>query len=101
MVVGVCRIVLSLPGANSLKEKRSTLRRVVDRTANSFNVAIAEVDAQDTHRRAVIGFAVVSSDRRHANSMLDNIANYMGSVSEAIVSDQSIELVSFNDLGEW
>lgn len=101
MVVGVCQIVFSLPGVSSLKQKRSIVRRVVDRTANRFNVAVAEVSEQDTHRRAVLGFAVVSSDRGHANSMVDNIAQFMGGVSEAVVADRSTELVSFNELGGW
>ena len=67
MVVGVCQISLSLPGVTSLKAKRSIVRKVLDRTANRFNVSAAEVGHQDAHRQAVLGFAVVSGDRRHAN----------------------------------
>ena len=61
MVVGVCQISLSLPGVTSLKAKRSIVRKVLDRTSNKFNVAAAEVGQQDTHRQAVLGFAVVSA----------------------------------------
>ena len=75
MVVGVCQISLSLPGVTSLKAKRSIVRKVLDRTANRFNVSVAEVGQQDAHRQAMLGFAVVSGDRRHANSMLDSIAS--------------------------
>ena len=57
MVVGVCQISLSLPGVSTLKAKRSIVRRVLDRTTNRFNVAGAEVDMQDVHRPAVLGFA--------------------------------------------
>ena len=42
MVVGVCQISLSLPGVTSLKAKRSIVRKVLDRTANRFNVAVAD-----------------------------------------------------------
>ena len=101
MVVGVCRISLSLPGVKSLKAKRSVVRRVLDRTANRFNVAAAEVDAQDAHRRAVLGFAVVSGDRRHANSMLASISAFVEGATEAVVVDVATELVSMGDLGQW
>jgi uncharacterized protein YlxP (DUF503 family) len=98
MVVGVCQISLSLPGVSSLKAKRSIVRKVLDRTANKFNVAAAEVGLQDTHRQAVLGFAVVSSDRRHANAMLDSIASFVEGAGEAVVMDRSTELVSVGEL---
>lgn len=101
MVVGVCQISLSLPGVNSLKAKRSIVRKVLDRTSNRFNVAVAEVAQQDMHKRAVLGFAVVSGDRRHANSMLDSIASFVEGAGEAVVTDRSTELVSVGQLTEW
>lgn len=101
MVVGVCQISLSLPGVSSLKAKRSIIRKVLDRTANRFNVAVAEIGHQDAHRRAVLGFAVVSGDRRHANSMLDTIASFVEGVGDAVVTDVSTELLSVGELGDW
>ncbi len=101
MVIGACQIELSLPGVNSLKGKRSIVRRVLDRTANRFNVAVAEVDDQDVYRRGVLGFAVVSSDGRHANQMLDNIVSFVSGASEAVVVSQSIEIIHLGrDFGE-
>ena len=101
MVVGVCQISLSLPGVNSLKAKRSIVRKVLDRTANRFNVSVAEVGQQDVHRQALLGFAVVSGDRRHANSMLESIAAFVEGSSEAVVINRSTELVSLGELGGW
>lgn len=101
MVVGVCQISLSLPGVTSLKAKRSIVRKVLDRTANRFNVSVAEVGQQDAHRSAVLGFAVVSGDRRHANSMLDSIASFVEGAAEAVVVDRSTELVSVGELTDW
>jgi uncharacterized protein YlxP (DUF503 family) len=93
VVVGVCRIVLALPGVDSLKGKRSIVRRIVDRVRHKFNAAIAEVAEMDAHRRAVLGFAVVSNDARHANSMVDTIVAYVAGATEAMVIDRSMELV--------
>lgn len=101
MVIGVCQISLSLPGITSLKAKRSIVRKVLDRTTNRFNVAAAEVGLQDAHRQAVLGFAVVSSDRRHASSMLESIASFVEGAADAVVLDRSTELVSLGELGGW
>ena len=93
MVVGVCRLAFSLPGNASLKGKRSVVRRIVDRTRAKFNAAVAEVADLDAHRRAVIGVAVVSNDSRHANSMLDHISTFMAGISEAIVTERTLEIL--------
>jgi uncharacterized protein YlxP (DUF503 family) len=85
--------VLALPGVDSLKGKRSIVRRIVERARHRFNAAIAEVADMDLHRRAVLGFAVVSNDSRHANSMIDTIVAFIAGASEALVVDRSMELV--------
>jgi hypothetical protein len=97
MVVGVCRIALSIPGNDSLKGKRRVVRRIVDRTRNQFNAAVAEVEALDQTRRAVLGFTVVSNDGRHANEMLDRIAAFVAGLTEAVIVEQSIELLHVGD----
>jgi uncharacterized protein YlxP (DUF503 family) len=97
MVVGIGRIVLGIPEARSLKDKRSVVRRVIDRARAKFNAAIAEVGDQDLHRRAVIGVSVVSNDRRHANEMLDTILSFVSGASEALVLDRSIEIETYDD----
>lgn len=97
MVVGICRIELALHGVKSLKEKRGIVRRVIDRTTNRFNVAAAEVAAQDSHRVAVIGLTVVSEDGRHAQSMLDKIVEYVGGSTEAPIMSHDVELVHMGE----
>ena len=93
MVVGICRIVLALPGNDSLKGKRAIVRRILDRARAKFNVAAAEVDALDVHRRAVLAFCVVSNDGRHANSMIDQIQSFVTGATQAVVVDSNIELL--------
>ena len=93
MVVGICRVAFSLPGNDSLKGKRSIVRRIIDRTRSKFNLAIAEVDALDSHRSAVLGFAVVSNNARHANSMLDGITSFMVGASEAVCVGRTLEIM--------
>jgi uncharacterized protein YlxP (DUF503 family) len=41
----------------------------------------------------VLGFAVVSNDTSHANSMVDHVSAFMAEVSEAVVVDRSLEIL--------
>lgn len=93
MVVGVCRVLLSLPGNNSLKGKRKVVRSVLDRVRARYNTAAAEVEHQDDWRRAGLAFAVVSNDSSHANSMLDTIRGFVSGAVDAVVTESQIELL--------
>jgi uncharacterized protein len=97
MFVGVCRIHLRIPDIDSLKAKRSIVRRVVERTAKRFTVAVAEVAEQDVHRRAVVGFAVVSADAAHANAMVDRIVSFVSGLGEAVIEDRKMEILPFRE----
>ena len=96
MVVGVLRIVLALPWNDSLKGKRSVVRKILDRARARFNVAAAELDDLDAHRRAVLGFAVISNDRRHAMSMIDTLTSFVASATEAQLVDRRVEFTNYS-----
>lgn len=83
MVVGMCRVVLALPWNDSLKGKRSVVKSVLERARGKFHVAAAEVGDLDQHRRATLGFAVVSNDARHARSVMDKLVGFIAGASQA------------------
>ncbi len=62
MRMGWLRVDLLIPMAHSLKEKRRPLKSLMEKLRHKFNIAVAEVDCQDLHGRAVIGIALVASD---------------------------------------
>lgn len=97
MVVGVLRVDLSIPGNRSLKGKRSVVRKVLDRVRNRFQVSAAEVAHLDAHQRAGLAFAVVSNDGRHANEMLDRIADAVEGLGVAVLTARRTELVPIGD----
>lgn len=93
MTVAVARITLRLHENQSLKEKRRIIKSMIARSRNRFNVSVAEVADQDLHQRATLGVAVVGSDQRILNSLLDRIITYMDSLHLADLIDQQIELI--------
>ena len=71
--VGLLHLDLHVAQAASLKDKRRIVKGFKDRTASRFNVSVAEVGAQDSHRRAVLAVAMVGSDRRYVEGALQRI----------------------------
>ena len=99
MIVVVARLALHIPHSHSLKEKRAVVRRIVDRAHARFKLHVAEVEGQDTWQRAVLGFAVVSGDAGHAESLADEVirsieSGVMGQ-GEVIAVDR--ELLRFSE----
>lgn len=85
MVVGSISWQLSLPGCGSLKEKRTVVRSLKDRIKNRFNVSVAETDHQDIWTRAEISVALVATDGRFADSVLDKVDDFVAREARAIV----------------
>lgn len=94
MIIGACTIVLHLPGVHSLKEKRSIVKSVLARLRNEFNVSTAEVDAQDSHGRAVLGIACVSASSEYARGQLEAVVRWIEEQRPDVpVIDYEIELL--------
>lgn len=85
MVVASCTWELALPGCSSLKEKRSVVRSLRDRLRSRFNVSVAETGLQDVHGRAELTIALVSSDGRQAESILDKADRLVESHGGALI----------------
>jgi len=94
MVVGLATVTLELPAADSLKAKRSVVRRVTARVRDRFNVAVAEVDDLDAWQRATLGLAAVSTDGAHARSMLEKAVRFIEDERlDLVLLDYRVELV--------
>ena len=64
-VVALLEIELHLPASQSLKQKRSVIKSLRDRTSQKFNVSVAAVDHLDKWQLAGLAFSMVSADQSH------------------------------------
>ncbi len=93
MIVGACRVVLHLPSAHSLKDKRHVVKSILARVHNQFNVSGAEIEDQELWQRAVLGIAVVTNDTHHANEVLSTVVNFIASANhDAEMTDYEIDI---------
>jgi uncharacterized protein YlxP (DUF503 family) len=79
--------------SGSLKEKRMIVKSITERSRNKFNISVAEVDAQDAHKDIVIGFACVSNERAHAESIVQNVVRFIETHTDAVVNDVVVEIL--------
>lgn len=73
MTVGILRISMAVP-AETLKEKRSIVKSVIERLRNRFNASVAEIDDLDTPGRTTIAAACVSNEAKHTDRQLQAMA---------------------------
>jgi uncharacterized protein YlxP (DUF503 family) len=96
MNLGVCRLRLRLPENQSLKGKRKVLQSIISRVGSSYNVAIAEVDDQDTWQIATLGIACVSNDAQQNNRVLSKVVEHITqSRLDVEILDFEIETIPF------
>lgn len=89
MIVGVIVWELHLAASRSLKDKRAVLKSLKDRLHQRFNVSVGETAHQDLWQRAEITAAVVSTDRRHAESVLREADRLVAGADGARIVDTS------------
>ena len=63
--------------SHSLKDKRQVRRSLIEKTRHKFNVSIAEIESMDSHNQLTIGIAVVSGNKKHRESSLDEVIRFM------------------------
>ena len=94
MNVGVAKISLRIPENMSLKGKRQVLKSIIGRVRSRFDVAVAEVDDNDSWQAAAIGICCVSNNKRHSNEVLSKVVDFIGkSRFDVEILDYSIEII--------
>ncbi|HIV75740.1 MAG TPA: DUF503 domain-containing protein [Candidatus Pseudogracilibacillus intestinigallinarum] len=61
----------------SLKEKRSIVKRITKRVQNEFNVSIAEIEFEDLWQRTKLGIATVSNEYVHAEKVIQQVIRFI------------------------
>ncbi len=92
MVLGVLTVEYRLHGNDSLKGKRRIANSLKQKVRNTFNVAIAEVETEDSLTMLRLAVVSVSNNHQHLQSRLDKCLAMMEAVcpEEMVYSDIEI-----------
>jgi hypothetical protein len=94
MVVGTLKIAFHLPENRSLKGKRKVVRSMVDKVKARFNVAIAEIGSNDKWQRIELGITAVGNDRRHIDSSLNHVLDFLDSLCLAQIVETDMDILN-------
>ena len=84
---------LRAPWVHSLKEKRMIVKSLVAKLRNRYNVSAAEIDEQDTHQIIVIGVAAIVPHNAFADSLMEDISQFVDENTEAEIIDEEREIL--------
>lgn len=83
MIVLYLELTLRAPLCNSLKDKRSVVRRLVARLRAAMDVSVCEAGAQDHHRLIVLALAVLAFDNAQADAMGQRLISVAENAADA------------------
>ena len=95
MIIGSCKIYLEAEWVFSLKDKRMIVKSLVEKIRRKFNVSVSEVENNDIHKSIVIGIACVTNETSHADSIINNVINFIENNTDAVIVDIITEIFWF------
>ncbi len=78
---------------NSLKDKRSILRRVKSHIRKHYNVSLAELDHQDRWGGARIGVTCISSESKIVHQTLQKVESAFAAQFGVEIADRKLEML--------
>jgi hypothetical protein len=96
MPIAKLTIELSIPHAQSIKDRRQVLRSVKDSLRHGFNVSIAELDDANLWNRATLGIVAISSSTSYLTGQmreLDDAIHRLTNTLGAEILDSYAEIL--------
>ncbi|WP_071027621.1 DUF503 domain-containing protein [Peptoniphilus raoultii] len=87
MNVGICTLDLYIYNVNSLKEKRSVIKSLINKSKNKFNISIAETGENDKWQKSIVSFACLSNDKKVIDSTKETLIKF-------ILSNYDLEILN-------
>jgi uncharacterized protein len=93
MPVGLLTLELHIQHAQSLKDKRQVLRSLKDRLRAKFNVAVAELEYEDTWQRSVVGVVTLSNEEQQVQESLQHVLTEADNILGPLLVSHAVEMI--------
>ena len=96
MPIAKLTVELSIPHAQSLKDRRQVVRSLKDKIRHGFNVSIAELDDANLWNRATLGLVAISSSSAYLTGQmreLDDALHRLTNTLGAEILDSFVEIL--------
>jgi uncharacterized protein YlxP (DUF503 family) len=75
MAIAKLTVELSIPHAQSLKDRRQVVRSIKDKLRHGFNVSVAELDDANLWNRATLGVVALSASATYLAGQMQEVDN--------------------------
>ncbi len=99
MFVGVARVVLRLPGARSLKDRRRVVKSYKERLKARLPVTVAELGDVESYQLATLGLCTVSGELTQCEDVIHKALGMARTLADALVTDVRHEVIPFGEKG--
>ena len=96
MPIAKLTVELSIPHAQSIKDRRQVLRSLKDKLRHGFNVSVAELDEASLWNRATLGLAAISGSSSYLSGQmkeLDDAIHRLSNTLGAEILDSFVEIL--------
>jgi uncharacterized protein YlxP (DUF503 family) len=94
MPIAKLTIEISIPDAQSLKDRRQVVRSIKDKLRHGFNVSVAELDDANLWSRATLGVAAISGSSAYLSGQMrevDDAIHRLANIHGAEILDSWVE----------
>lgn len=99
MFVGTLRLVLHIPHAQTLKDRRRVVLKLKDRLRARLRVSVCELGEADRHQVAILGIATVGRDRKSCRAVLESAKAMAETLGDSWLTDANGEVWAFGEAG--
>lgn len=93
IVVGLLTVELHISDALSLKDRRRVVRSLLDRLANTHNVAVADMGPDHCPTRAELAITTVANEEAHVHRVLNGALRLIEAEPRAVCERSGIEIL--------
>lgn len=90
--LGVLELVLIVPGARSLKDRRQVVRSLVDRIRARFEVSARELAESESPTRTVVVVTTAGGEPQPVRSALEKVREFAESAGRGWIGDSTLDV---------
>jgi uncharacterized protein YlxP (DUF503 family) len=93
MTIGFLQMELMLPNTNSLKDKRSLLKKISSLVRKKYNVAFSELSENDIVGKTHIGVVTLANKSDICHKILSNIEEFISKTFDVLLVKRIMEML--------
>jgi uncharacterized protein YlxP (DUF503 family) len=97
MPIAKLTVEISIPHAQSIKDRRQVLRSIKDKVRHGFNVGIAELDDANLWNRATLGMVAISGSSAYLAGQMQELDDALHRLTNTLGAEIVDSYVEFLD----